>query len=143
MKLNSVVPVVAAVILLIPVGFSLVWAVASPGTEDVQPFLEMPAGEDECVEDTSYMRYQHFELLLALRDEVVRDGTRGEIVRDGNVSRVTLDGCWECHTSRETFCDKCHDAVNLNLDCFRCHHDPSSGQELAELAHLSFNGGGK
>lgn len=144
MKLTSVVPVGTAVVILLAIGFSAVWAFSSPDAEEAQPFLELPAGEEACVvEDTVYMRFQHMDLLLDLRDEVVRDGTLGEFDSDGTVRRITLDGCWECHTSRETFCNQCHDAVNLNLDCFRCHHDPSSDLQGSGVAHLSFNRGEK
>jgi len=133
MKLTSVVPAVAAVVILLPIGFSLVWAVASPGAQIEQPFLQMPEGEEECVEDVAYMRFQHMDLLLEIRDGVVREGTKGQIVRNGTERTITLDGCWECHTDRETFCNKCHDSVNLSLNCFRCHHDPSSELQLSDV----------
>ena len=62
------------------------------------------------------MRFRHMDLLKRVRDEVVREGKEGA---------VELDGCSECHTSRERFCNRCHDKVNLNPDCFRCHHYPN------------------
>lgn len=143
MKLSSVVPTVATVIILLPIAFSVVWAVASPGDEGAQPFLVMPEREEACIEDTAYMRFQHMDLLLDLRDEVVREGSHMQVVVDGQVRQVTLDGCWDCHTDRTQFCNRCHDSVNLNLNCFKCHHDPSSELSASEIAHLSFNRGDK
>ncbi len=143
MKLTSVVPIVAAVIIVLPIGFSLVWAVAAPSAGGAEPFLVMPEGEEECVEEVTYMRFQHMDLLLDLRDEVVREGSHRQVVLDGQVRQITLDGCWDCHTDRTQFCNRCHDSVNLNLNCFKCHHDPSSELTAAEIAHLSFNRGDK
>ena len=136
MKRTSALATVAAVVILIPLGYSVIASVAAARPDVPDVFLEKP-DEGECVDDTEFMRYQHMDLLLELRDAVVREGERGEIVReaDGVVRAVTLDGCWECHTERSTFCDRCHTAVNLNLDidCFRCHHDPTSDARLAEV----------
>ena len=61
------------------------------------------------------MRRHHWELLRGVREEIVRYGKRGEI---------GLDRCRECHTSRERFCNVCHDAVSLTPDCFDCHYYP-------------------
>jgi len=37
---------------------------------------------------------------------------------------VTFDRCWECNVSRTRFCDRCHEVVNLEPDCFDCHYYP-------------------
>ncbi|MFC2085001.1 cytochrome C, partial [Bacteroidota bacterium] len=68
-----------------------------------------------CVRETEYMRHHHWELLRTIREEVVRYGKRGEI---------NLKKCQECHTSRERFCNKCHDAVSMKPDCYGCHYYP-------------------
>ena len=118
MKINDIlsgntkaVAAAPAVIILLLLGCGVVCCAFSPGP---RPFLEMP-DKEACVKDASYMRYRHMDLLKRVRDEVVREGKKGE---------VELDGCSECHTSRERFCNRCHDRVNLNPDCFRCHHYP-------------------
>ena len=81
-----------------------------------EPFLEKPAPEhDKCVRETTYMRHHHWELLRGIREEVVRYGMRGE---------VGLNGCRDCHTKRERFCDQCHTAVSLTPDCWGCHYYP-------------------
>ncbi|MHC4860169.1 MAG: hypothetical protein ACYTDY_08775 [Planctomycetota bacterium] len=102
--------------MLIPLAYSLVSLVFAEGAADGQPLLEMPdAKYAKCVRDTTYMRYHHWELLRAIREEVVRYGRRGE---------VGLHNCKECHTSKAKFCNRCHFAVSLNPDCFECHYYP-------------------
>ena len=106
----------ALVILLLPLGTSLVSALLPCDATAAQPFLERPDPRHErCVRDTGFMRYQHWELLRQAREEVVRFGQRGEI---------GLAKCRECHTSREPFCNRCHEAVSLHPDCFDCHYYP-------------------
>lgn len=113
-KTSLVFGIILALLILFPVGYSIVsHVVAQPSAE---PFLEKPDPiHTECVRDTDYMRYHHWELLRQTREEVVRHGKRGE---------VSLKGCGECHTSRERFCDKCHNATSLKPDCFGCHYYP-------------------
>ena len=53
--------------------------------------------------------------IVAAPLQVVRYGIRGEI---------GLKKCKECHTSRERFCTKCHEAVSLTPDCYGCHYYP-------------------
>ncbi len=79
-------------------------------------FLEKPDKKHKsCVREKAYMRYRHWELLRGIREDVVRYGKRGEI---------ELDGCRDCHKSRERFCNRCHNAVSLFPDCFDCHYYP-------------------
>ncbi|UCH83756.1 MAG: hypothetical protein JSW50_15115 [Candidatus Latescibacterota bacterium] len=95
-----------------------------------QPFLEMPDPKYEnCVRETEYMRYHHWELLAEVREDFVRHGKRGDI---------TLSGCKECHPNRERFCNQCHNAVNLTPDCFGCHYYPETPE--AELMETYLNG---
>ncbi len=107
---------ISVLAILLPFGYSaLSWAVAQEPAGP-QPFLERPDPRyDRCVRDTVYMRFHHWELLRTVRDEVVRDGRPGD---------VTVKKCQECHTSRERFCDRCHNAVSLSPDCWRCHDYP-------------------
>ncbi|UCD25141.1 MAG: hypothetical protein JSW51_04230 [Gemmatimonadota bacterium] len=111
----------AVLIILVPFVYGLVRPVTTSGETDARLFLERPDEEhEECVRETTYMRFQHMELLKQTREDVIRHGIRGEI---------TLSGCRECHTSRERFCNKCHDAASLILDCFGCHYYPEPGEE--------------
>jgi hypothetical protein len=117
-RINTKVAVVAipVVIILFPFGYSVVAALVSQVNAGPQPFLEKPdAKYESCVRETGYMRVHHMHLLKDIREEAVRHGIRGEI---------GLKDCRGCHTSRERFCDRCHNAVSLNLDCFGCHYYP-------------------
>ena len=116
MKLKAAVVPIAALIILFPLGYSVVRSVISLGAERGRPFLDAPDAKSAgCVRDTTYMRFHHMDLLKQLRDDAVRKGQRGE---------VGFNTCRECHQSREGFCNQCHDAVNLRLDCSRCHYYP-------------------
>jgi len=106
----------ALAVIVFPIGYSLVSYVSAQDVKDAEPFLERPDEQyKECVRETSYMRFHHWELLRGLREDVVRFGKRGD---------VSLKKCQQCHTSREKFCNKCHDAVSLTPDCFGCHYYP-------------------
>jgi hypothetical protein len=109
---------VAGFILLIlaPFGYSLVRPVFTQGSSATDVFLDVPS-EGECVRETAYMRFRHMDLLKETREDVIRTGIRGDI---------TLSGCRECHTYREGFCNRCHNAVTLRVDCFGCHYYPES-----------------
>jgi hypothetical protein len=103
-------------LLLVPLAYSLVSRAIPMDTAAGRRFLEMPDPKHKaCVKATEYMRYHHWEMLRGVREQVVRYGIRGEIV---------LSRCPECHTSKERFCNRCHDAVSLTPDCFDCHHYP-------------------
>jgi hypothetical protein len=109
-KLVVAIPVA---IILLPLALSLVLGVCAQGPK---PFLEIDKKHDKCVRDTKYMRFRHMHLLKEVRDDVVREGKNSDI---------ELDNCKKCHPRRERFCNRCHDAVNLNPDCFVCHHYPN------------------
>jgi hypothetical protein len=107
---------IPVVVILLPLAYSVISSQLKPEPDSSGPFLEMPGPEHEqCVRETTYMRYHHWELLRRTREEVVRYGIRGD---------VSFSKCKECHTSREKFCNRCHDAVSMTPDCFGCHYYP-------------------
>lgn len=114
---STLVPIVLlALIILLPIGYSVASYVFARDVDDTRIFLERPAEQyKNCVKETTYMRFHHWELLRGIREEVVRYGQRGDI---------GLDRCRDCHTSRERFCNQCHNAVSLYPDCFGCHYYP-------------------
>ena len=115
---------VCILVILLPVVYSAGRALLAQRGEP-QVFLEMPIEAfQDCVEETSYMRLRHMDLLKDLREEVIRFGIRSE---------VTLEHCRRCHTSKERFCDRCHDAASVKLDCFGCHYYPEPGSASQEL----------
>lgn len=108
--------------ILVPGAYGVVSYLFGSQLPDSEPFLERPEAKYErCVKETTYMRYHHMELLREVREQVVRSGIRGEI---------TLDRCRDCHSNRSTFCNRCHDAVSLNVDCFGCHYYPEGPKEV-------------
>ena len=109
--------VILAILIFVPLGFSLVSQVTHNSSKSSNDFLEKPdpIHGEECIREASYMRFHHWELLRGTREEVVRYGIRSD---------VSLTKCAECHTSRERFCDKCHNAASLSPDCFDCHYYP-------------------
>lgn len=120
---NRFAVLIFVLIILAPFGYSLIRPVFTQGSATDEVFLDMP-DDGECVRETVYMRFHHMDLLKQTREEVIRDGTRGEI---------TLSGCRDCHTYREQFCNRCHDAVTLNLDCFGCHYYPESAEDSLRI----------
>ena len=116
-KSTGTVTAVALILLIIlPFVYSVVSHVFAQNRQDEKPFLQMPDPKyQQCIRDTEYMRYHHWELLRAIREEVVRHGIRTD---EG------LGMCKNCHTSREQFCNKCHDSVSMTPDCFNCHYYP-------------------
>lgn len=86
-----------------------------------------PKGE-QCVEDPSWMRINHFETILHQRDETVIRGIR--------TTKHSLKNCIDCHVtpnedgdyarysnSEEHFCAGCHSFAAVSIDCFQCHAD--------------------
>lgn len=115
-KGHAPLAVIVALLIFVPLGFSVVSQISPKSAEPSRPFLEKPDPKyKECVREASYMRFHHWELLRGIREEVVRYGIRREI---------GLSKCPECHTSRERFCDQCHNAAGVAPDCFQCHYYP-------------------
>lgn len=113
---TALLMVAIALILLAPLVYSAVASLFAHDVERHDLFLEMPHPQyEDCVRDTLYMRYHHWELLREIREEVVRYGKRGE---------VGLFMCKDCHKSRERFCNRCHDAASVFPDCYGCHSYP-------------------
>ncbi len=114
-RLRVLLAIVLIVFILSPFGYSVISRVAST-TDQAELFLERPDPQYEnCVRDTEYMRYHHWELLSEVREKAVRYGDRDD---------PGLRGCKDCHTSRERFCNRCHDAASVWPDCFGCHYYP-------------------
>lgn len=104
--------VLLLVVVLFPVGYLLGGAALGP--DRAGPFLEPPGPEHtECVRPVEYMRYHHMDFLKEIRDEVLREGIRQDI---------GIESCRDCHPDRATFCNRCHESVNLTPDCFGCHY---------------------
>ncbi|MBF0134852.1 MAG: hypothetical protein H7833_15725 [Magnetococcus sp. DMHC-1] len=77
--------------------------------------LQKPKG-DACIRPTEWMRRNHMDFLQHKRAVTVREGARKR--------SESLLQCKSCHPSREQFCDRCHDYVGVEPNCFECHIYP-------------------
>jgi len=85
-----------------------------------------PGGEKNCVAPESVMRASHMQLLNEWRDAVLRDNKRDIITVDGKQYRKGLQlACMQCHTSKEKFCDSCHEYTSVKPYCWDCHLTPA------------------
>ncbi len=101
-----------------------VWLGMTSGTERTPPVLVLP-DSGSCIEDTTFMIPNHPALLSDWRTRVVRDGERDFTASDGHVYTMSLTGtCMNCHDSRATFCQRCHDYANVQPTCWNCHVEP-------------------
>lgn len=109
----------AAVLLLLGAGTAFA---AGEGGRTPLPVVERAAQGTQCVADPATMRRNHMEMLKHQRRDTVHEGAR-----DG---RFSLNGCIECHASRQTgsvakgetnFCVSCHAYAAVKIDCFECH----------------------
>ncbi len=113
-----------------------IWYNVAARTTSKAPELVMPVNEKYCVAPREYMRTNHMELLLQWRDDVVRKNLRVYTAFNGKSYRMSLTGtCMGCHTSREDFCDRCHNYAGVNAYCWDCHIDPKLVRKGVEYAH--------
>lgn len=111
--------VIFAIIMTFPVWFNKLSAGDPP-----KPELP-PGGEKACVAPASEMRDKHMVLLNEWRDEVLRDADRVAVEVDGKVYRKGLQTtCMQCHTSKQKFCDTCHEYSSVKPTCWECHITP-------------------
>jgi len=87
----------------------------------------------QCVEETSFMRKNHMELLLHQRDDTVHLGIR--------TKKHSLKNCFTCHVVKDAnnkpvsvqdprhFCRECHDYAAVKIDCFQCHSSVPGGRK--------------
>jgi hypothetical protein len=109
---------------LVVLTFPLWYTVAAGGPGE-PPQLVLPADESQCVESSQSMRAHHMELLNQWRDEVVRQGKTSPVEIGGKQYPKSLTrGCMSCHTSKENFCERCHNYANVRLTCWECHVAP-------------------
>jgi hypothetical protein len=102
-----------------------IWYQAARGAETTPPKLQIVADSEECVAPSQYMRALHMDLLNVWRDEAVRDGDRTYVGVGGKEYDKSLAGtCMGCHSSKEQFCDRCHDYVGAEPYCWDCHAEP-------------------
>lgn len=114
---------VVAAVLTFPFWYSHI----EKGQVAAEPIVKPASGE--CIESVDVMRRSHMRILYQWRDEVVRGnaaGRRDYVNAKGVHYNKSLTGtCLSCHTSKEEFCDRCHQRVSIKPNCFQCHNTKS------------------
>lgn len=111
--------ILAVVVFLIILAFPFFYNALSGGLGSgavAEPKLKITKKGD-CIRETEWMRHNHMKLLMHTRDDVVRRGIRK--VNEG------IQGCRSCHEKRGEFCDKCHEYVGVDPECWNCHNYPT------------------
>ncbi len=121
------VAIVPLLLMTIPIVYSIATYATGHFSDKPGPLLEISReNSDKCVRSTEYMRFHHWELLLQVREDVIRHGNReGPLLSD----------CRGCHPNREEFCDRCHSIANVMLDCFHCHYYPERPDDPGAMDH--------
>lgn len=98
------------------------------GKETVKPVLEYPATEKECIYEKEYMNSYHMDILNEWRDKLVRDDIRMTTINGKETEMSLSRTCMTCHSSKQNFCDKCHDYLGVKPYCWDCHLPPELSQ---------------
>jgi len=124
--------IIPGLIIFVCLGTFAIWY-GSGDTKHV-PKPEKPAGYTNCVKPTEFMKQSHMVLLNQWRDEVLREGKREQVkAGDGKMYEKSLqNGCMHCHTSKEKFCDECHNYASVKPYCWDCHMSRTVMAELEE-----------
>ena len=98
------------------------------------------AGLQQCVEPTEFMRKNHMDILFHQRDRTMREGIR--------TRQHSLVQCVACHAERDSagnfapinaqgqFCQSCHTATAVKMDCFECH---ATRPEVAAISSVGIS----
>jgi len=94
-----------------------VWHNLSAGVTAKGPDVKLPGAEKKCVAPVEYMRTSHMNLLIAWRDQVVREG---QPMSGKSLTPTCLE---KCHGSKADFCDRCHNYAAVAPTCWNCHEN--------------------
>ncbi len=108
----------------IPVWYNLAHGREIHAPEIVIKTANVP-GKETCILPVEYMRTSHMQLLQTWRETVVRTGDRTFASPDGRKFRRSLSNtCLDCHSNKQSFCDRCHEYAAAAPDCWNCHVAP-------------------
>lgn len=114
------------------------WHAAGKAMSGPELDLETPAIRAlpvrQCIAPIAEMKTRHMQILDEWRTEVVRNGRRTFTTSDGRRFEMSLTGtCMKCHSSKERFCDRCHDYAAVKPKCWDCHNVPDAAGGVAAV----------
>jgi len=119
--------IIPGLLIFLAIVTSPVWYRAMSRADGGPPELSLPAGGGECVEDASYMRPFHMDLLNRWREDGVRTRDVMYVGLGGKKYLKSLQGtCMDCHSNKQDFCDRCHAYVGAEPYCWDCHIAPDA-----------------
>jgi hypothetical protein len=123
---NRSVIVLGLAVFLIAVAYPF-WSTLLSGADVSRPVLERPVGRTQCVEETTFMRQNHMQILDEWRIAAVRNGA---VRYTSKAFKVQYEAsltktCLGCHKNRAAFCDRCHNYAKVTPTCWNCHNSPS------------------
>ena len=127
MKLYDGGKIIAGLVVFVGLVGLPLWYNTTVGESVGRPQLELPDPQQHanCVAPVEEMRASHMDLLNQWRNAVVRDGERVYTAFDGTQYEMSLSQtCMDCHSSKENFCDRCHNYVGVTPYCWDCHEAP-------------------
>ena len=79
-----------------------------------------------CVESREFMRANHMRLLRGWMKTVLAGKGCVYVSSTGEKYNMSWDTCWNCHSSKKQFCDRCHNYMAVDLPCWKCHSEPNT-----------------
>jgi hypothetical protein len=115
--------IIAGLVIFLAIATSPMLYQWTKGAVPGPPELKISPESEQCVQPTQFMRSLHMDLLDDWRDEAVRDGDRTYVAFDGKVYEKSIAGTClsSCHSSKDEFCDRCHEYVGAEPYCWDCH----------------------
>lgn len=121
------IKIIAGIIIFLIVMLTPFWYNSLTGKAAYVPQLKIGTDARQCVENTSYMKSNHSDLLNKWKESVMREGIRVHKAGDGKLYVISLTGtCLNCHSSKAKFCDRCHDYAGAKPQCWDCHIVPNN-----------------
>jgi len=119
--------IIAGIIIFLIIMLTPFWYNSLTGKATYVPQLKIGIDARQCVENTSYMKSNHPDLLNKWKESAVREGERVYKAGDGKLYVISLTGtCLNCHSSKAQFCDRCHDYAGAKPQCWDCHIVPNN-----------------
>ncbi|MDP8228208.1 MAG: sulfate reduction electron transfer complex DsrMKJOP subunit DsrJ [Candidatus Electryoneaceae bacterium] len=121
--------VIFLILMTSPVWYNIISGEPTASPETIIETANEP-GRDKCVMPADYMRTDHMDLLDEWRDLVVREGVRvHKASHTGKKFNMSLTNtCMDCHSNKDTFCDRCHNYAGVDPYCWTCHIEPGEVQ---------------